>query len=365
MNATQYQKTIGVDLHKTSMTIVVLDQHGQQIEQKEIPTKCRNQIHDCFASYGLQSQVAVESVGFYHWFWNLVRPLVGKIVLADPAALAPFRVRKAKTDRNDARLLATLLRENRLPTAYVPSEPIRALRDLVRLRHSLARSLSCERGHLRWIGLKHNLPGPATLTSDRAQKWILAAEATLTPAHRVAARYRLNHILALERDVLDTDRAIHQALEADTDLLRQVSLIETIPGIGRLTAVTILTETGDITRFDHPNPLGAYAGLVPRVSQSGGPGAPAHHGHISKQGPPILRWVLQQAAWVAIRSDGQARRIHARISRRAGAKKAATALARKLLIYAWSVCRRGQPFRWPHPDAPNPETVPVAWSYQI
>lgn len=365
MNAMQYQKTVGVDLHKTSMTLVVLDEHGQQIEQKEISTKCRNQIRDCFASYGLLAQVAVESVGFYQWFWNLVRPLVGKLVLADPAGLAPFRVRKAKTDRHDAHLIASLLRDGKLPTAYVPAEPIRALRDLVRLRHSLARSLARERGHLRWIGLKHNLPGPRTLTSDRAQKWLLACEPILTPAHRVAARYRLNHILALERDVTDTDRALLKTLEADPELLRQVSLIETVPGIGRLTALTLLTETGDLTRFDHPNALGAYAGLVPRVSQTGGPGSPAHHGHISKQGPPILRWVLQQAAWVAIRHDPQARRIHNRISRKAGAKKAATALARKLLIYAWSVTRRGQPFRWPHPDAPQPETTPVAWNYEI
>jgi transposase len=78
-----------------------------------------------------------------------------------------------------------------------------------------------------------------------------------------------------------------------------------------------------------------------------------------------LRWVLQQAAWVAIRCDPEARRIYARIARRAGNKKAATALARKLLSYAWSVCRRGQPFVWPKPDTqPGPVPVPV-WSYDI
>src|ERR1041385_896023 len=142
MNETKWQRTIGVDLHKSSMTIVVLDEHGQLLEQKEIPTKCRNQIRDCFASYGLQAQVAVESVGFYHWFWNLVRPLVGKMILANPTALAPFRGRKAKTDRKDARLIAELLFQGRLPTAFVPSESIRTLRELLRHRHSLARALA-------------------------------------------------------------------------------------------------------------------------------------------------------------------------------------------------------------------------------
>jgi transposase len=77
-----------------------------------------------------------------------------------------------------------------------------------------------------------------------------------------------------------------------------------------------------------------------------------------------LRWVLQQAAWVAIRCDPNARRIYARIAKRAGSKKAATALARKLLSYAWSVCRQGHPFVWPYDRKTGSGPVPV-WSYDI
>jgi transposase len=353
-------KSIGVDLHKCSLTAVVLDEQGQLIEKKEIPTKCRNQIQEYFASYGASCQVAVESVGFYQWFWDLVRPLVGKLVLADPAALAAFRGRKAKTDFKDGLMAASLLHEDRLPMAYVPTEPIRQLRELVRLRHSMGRSLAAERRQLRWISLKNNLPGPSTLTSDRAQKWILAQEDKLSAVHRLAAQKRLNHILALERDLFDIHRAIDQAIEADPEILRPVRLFESIPGIGRLTAITILVETGDITRFKNIDQLSAYAGLAPRVSQSG---ETIHHGHISKQGPPIIRWVLQQAAWTAIRTSPEARRIFTRISKKAGSKKAATALARKLLSYAWSVARRGVPFHWP--GQPVPTELTDHWSYEI
>lgn len=79
-----------------------------------------------------------------------------------------------------------------------------------------------------------------------------------------------------------------------------------------------------------------------------------------------MRWVLQQAAWVAIRTDPQARRIYARIAKRAGSKKAATALARKLLSYAWSVCRQGRPFVWPNTEnqTSRAPAVPV-WSYDL
>ena len=76
-------KTIGVDLHKDSMTIAVLDENGQLERRETIPTKCRGRIVEFFVSYGLQCQVAVESVGFYVWFWDLVQPLVGRLELAN------------------------------------------------------------------------------------------------------------------------------------------------------------------------------------------------------------------------------------------------------------------------------------------
>jgi transposase len=354
-------KTIGVDLHKDSMTLVVLDEQAAVIRRDQLRTKCRNQIREWFASYGTDCQVAVESVGFYQWFWDLLQPVVGKLVLADPAALKPFRPPKqAKTDRKDAELLARLLCEGRLPSAYVPPRSLRYLRELVRHRHGTGRALALQRRGLRWTTLKLNLPGPKTLTSDATQKWLLSQADKFSPAQQFIARQRLDQILALERQVVDTDRLLDTAVAADPWLAHRVQLLESIPGIGRLVALTILVETGDITRFDHIDQLGAYAGLTPRVSQSADT---VHHGHISKMGPPVLRWVLTQAAWVAVRIDAQARRIWLRISRKAGQKRAIVALARKLLSYAWSVCRRQQPFHWP--DQPVPETATVGWAYAI
>jgi transposase len=354
-------KTIGVDLHKDSMTLVVLDEQGALIQRHTLPTKCRNKIREWFASCGPPCQVAVESVGFYQWFWDLVQPLVSTLVLADPAGLASKRPRKqAKTDRNDAELLARLLFEGRLPTAFVPPRALRPVRELVRHRHSVSRALALQRRCLRWISLKLNRPGPKNLTSDATQKWLLSQEAKFTPAQQFITRQRLDQIIALERQLTDTERRIDAAVDADPDLAQRVRLLESIPGIGRLVALTILVETGDLTRFANTNQLGAYAGLTPRVHQSS---TTVHHGHISKMGPPILRWVLQQAAWVAVRVDAHARRRWLRISRKAGPKRAIVAIARKLLIYAWSVCRRNQPFHWP--DQPVPEPAAVGWSYSI
>jgi transposase len=340
----KFSYSIGVDLHKDSMTIAVLDSNAKLVEKKKISTRCKNKVHEYFSSYGLQCQVAVESVGFYQWFWELVEPVVGKMFLADPAGVRAHAGRKSKTDRNDAHLLALLVYDQRIPTAYVPEEPIRSLRELVRLRHSISKGLASSRKGLRWVSLKTNLPGPKELTSDKAQKWIRAQEDKFSAATQLACRIHLDKIIGFERHLSDVERIIEKSILSLHEVKFIYGLLRSIPGIGPVSAATIIVETGDITRFDNINELSSYAGLCPKVSQSG---EKAHHGHISKMGPPHLRWVLQQAAWVAIREDQNARRIFNRISKKNGRKKAATAMARKLLVYAWSVCKKGKPFQWP------------------
>jgi transposase len=244
------QTTIGVDLHKCQLNTAVLDEGGRLVERRVMDTKCRKQIGEYFGSYGDRAQVAVESVGFYQWFWDLVRPRVGALHLADPAGVRAHAGRKAKTDRNDALLLATLLRDQRLPMAYVPREPVRQLREMVRHRHSVARALAGERRSLRWLALKNNLPGPTSFTSERAQKWLLSVEPKLSAVHRVAARQRLDHIIALERDVWDIEQEIDKMAEADP-----------LPGSIRVWASVVLPAVVAVRSAS--TPASAGAGLVP------------------------------------------------------------------------------------------------------
>lgn len=356
--------SIGVDLHKENLVLEVLDGLGATVERRTFATKCKNVIRDYFSSYGLQCQVAFESVGFYHWFWELVHPVVGKLSLADPVGVRAHAGRKAKTDRNDAHLIAQLLHEGRLPAAHVPDEPYASLRKLVRLRHSVARRLAGCRKALRWVCLRTNLPGPSVLTSDRAQKWLLAQDGRLSGTDRTAGRLHVDMIISMEHSLSDIERDIADFIGRHAGLRDRAALLKTIPGVGTVTAATIMAETSDILRFERAEEIASYAGLSPRISQSG---ETVRHGHISKMGPPLLRWTLQQAAWVAIRSCPEVRKIYCRISRKAGNKKAATAIARKLLVYAWSVCRRNKPFQWPgkQPEQAAKEKTTEGGCYQI
>ncbi len=105
----------------------------------------------------------------------------------------------------------------------------------------------------------------------------------------------------------------------------------TLPGVGQFTALVMLAEIGDVTRFGSARELASWAGLTPTVR---GSDLKVRHGHIPGQGPAWLRWVLNQAAQTARRSPDFAAAYPA-IARRRGKKIATIAIARKLLTRAW------------------------------
>ncbi len=114
------------------------------------------------------------------------------------------------------------------------------------------------------------------------------------------------------------------------------------PGVALVTAATVIAEIGDFQRFADAKAIGRYAGLNPRVFASGGK---QRIGHIAKTGSADLRWILQQAAWTAIRTDEHVRRVFLRIAKRSGHKAAAVAIARKLLTWMHSAVIKGEPYR--------------------
>ena len=111
----------------------------------------------------------------------------------------------------------------------------------------------------------------------------------------------------------------------------RVKVLRTLPGAGEFTALVMLAEIGDISRFGGAGQLASWAGLTPTVR---GSDRTVRHGHISKQGSAWLRWVMNQAAQTAKRSPEFAA-TYAAIAKRRGRKIATIAIARKLLTRAW------------------------------
>lgn len=332
---------VGIDLHKDTLTACVYCRCCGEHRWQKLACKCRSQIVAFFAALPRPHTVAIETVGFYRWLWETLEPIVDKLVLADATQARKLAGRRLKTDREDSFNVAELLAAGRLPTGYAPPLEVQLLRDATRHRNSFSRQHARVLCRVKSIMNANNRPGPARLESEGLIRYVKAQGEKLPPRH-VAMLWDCVDQLAL------TERQIDQAGRTIADLMRRDAfaktgqLLMTFPGVALVAAATILAEIGDFRRFGDAKAIGRYAGLNPKVFASGGK---QREGHIARTGSAHLRWILQQVAWTAIRTDENVKRIFLRIAKRAGRKAAAVAVARKLLTWMWAAIVKGQVYQ--------------------
>jgi transposase len=332
---------VGVDLHKDTLTACVFCGCCGEVSFQKLPCKCRGQVREYFAALPRPHTVAIESVGFYRWLWELLEPVVEKLVLADATQARALAGGRLKTDREDSLNIAELLSAGRLPTSYAPPLEVQLLRDITRHRNGFSRQQARILHRVKSIMNTNNRPGPARMRSDTLIRY-LKAQGPKLPARHVEMLWQCVDALALtERQMQQAERTIGEVVGRDS-FREVVEILVSFPGVARLTAATVIAEIGDFQRFPDAKAIGRYAGLNPRVFASGGK---QRMGHIAKTGPSDLRWILQQAAWTSIRCDEHVRRIFLRIAKRSGRKAAAVAIARKLLTWMWSAVTKGEVYR--------------------
>ena len=332
---------VGIDLHKDTLTACTLCRCCGEVSFQKIACKCRRKIIDYFAGLPRPHTVAIETVGFYRWLWEALEPVVENLVLADATQARALAGRRLKTDREDAFNIAELLAVGRLPTSYAPPLDVQLLRDVTRHRNGFSRQHARVLHRVKSIMNANNRPGPQRMQSDGLIRY-LKAQGTKLPTRHVDMLWNCVDQLALtERQIQEAERTIHEIVRREP-FRKTYTLLTSFPGVALVTAATIIAEVGDFRRFTYRKAIGRFAGLNPRIYASGGK---QRTGHIAKTGSPHLRWVLQQAAWTAIRTDDQIHYLFLRIAKRSGRKAAAVAIARKLLTWMWTAVCKGEPYR--------------------
>jgi transposase len=328
---------IGVDLHKDSMTVVGCNEKGEIFVKERIPCKCIGKIEEFFSQRQLQPcSVAVEAIGFYHWFFDLLEGKVEKLILANPVETRKYAWDQPKTDFRDATKLALLLcggefERNKSLTCFVPDKTLRTFRELTRHRHNLVRHHTSWVNSARRIFLKNNLAGPKALSAASLENFLNHWADRFSDHHKKFLYTISENLFYNERQIIETEREIEKFLQLERfQELREI--LTSIPGVGDMVAATLISEIGDFARFPIPEKLASYAGMVPKVWQSENT---IRYGKITKKGPKFVRRALIQAAWVSIREEGKPRRIFNRVVKRAGRKKAIVAVGRKLLFWSW------------------------------
>jgi transposase len=242
-----------------------------------------------------------------------------------------------KTDKVDARVLAELCRRDLVPALWVPPLEQRALREQLRRRMHLVRlrasAMNRIFGLLTQWGLRISLE---RLRAPDAME--LLADRGVDATWRRSIAEALAVIELLDERVAPLERELRKVAGADP----RVMLLKTIPGVGDLLGLTLASEIGDVARFPTPRKLVGYAGLAPRVNQSGDR---SRTGALSKAGSRTLRWAAVEAAHAAWRPSNPWHRHYTEIAKRAGKNPAKSAVARKVLTASWHILSREQPFK--------------------
>jgi transposase len=269
--------------------------------------------------------VAFEAAFGWGWLAGLLENYGFDTHLVHPLRCKAIASARLKNDKVDAATLAQLLRADLLPEAWIAPPQVRALRALLRHRIQLVRLRTLLGNRIHAIAADHGYDRPAGYWSGPGRRWLASLD--LPPASRQVIEDDLALIDALASPIAALDAQVRQRAKTEPG----VNVLTQLPGVGEFTALVILAEVGDITRFTSARKLASWAGLTPTVR---GSDRTVHHGHISKQGSAWLRWALGQAAQTAKRSPEFAAAYQA-IAARRGKQIATTAIARKLLTRAW------------------------------
>ncbi len=333
--------SVGIDLHKDTMTVCVYGLPSGEVSYRKIACKCREQIAAFFRDLPRPHVVAIEAVGFYRWLWELLEPIVQSLLLADATAARALAGRRLKTDREDALNIAELLAHSRLPVAYAPPAEVQELRDWTRRRNQLSRDHARVLHRVKSLMNLNNRPGPARLDAEGLVRYLKGQGDKLPARHRLFLWDNVDQLTLIERQMQRAEREIAELLQRPR-FQPAAEILATFPGVGMVTVATVLAEVGDFHRFTYRKAIARYAGLNPTVHASGGKN---RTGHIAKAGPPDLRWILQQAAWTAIRVEPPLKRMWLKIGRSAGKKAASVAVARKMLTWMWHAVCTSEPYR--------------------
>jgi len=315
---------VGIDVHRKRSQVAVVTEDGTVQLDKNVVNGSEPFLR-LIGDLPSGTPVAFEAAFGWSWLAGLLEDYGFESHLVHPLRCKAIASARLKNDKAGAAILARLLRAGLLPEAWIAPAKVRQLRALLRHRIGLVRLGTSLRNRIHAVAADHGYDRSASYWTGPGRGWLAGLD--LPPASREIVTDGLTVIDGLAPLTGRIDGELHQHATADP----RVKVLKTLPGAGEFTALVMLAEIGDITRFGSARKLASWAGLTPTVR---GSDLTVRHGHISKQGSAGLRWALNQAAQTAKRSPEFAA-TYAAISGRRGKKIATIAIARKLLTRAW------------------------------
>ena len=315
---------IGVDYHPSFQQIAFVETETGEFQERRLTHREEaEKFYRDLASSGGKVRVGMEASGQGRWFERLLGELNIELWIGDASEIRAKRVRKKKTDREDARHILRLLLEDRFPRIWVPSWDNRDVRQLLWHRHRMVQMRTRIMNQLQAVALNEGLRCKKRLWREKGRQQLESF-----PLAPWASRRRSALLQLLDR-LNPTIAELTQVIEQEVEKYPAAQRLMTHPGVGALTALAFVLIIGEVERFGCGKQIASYVGLVPTEESSG---ESRRLGHISKQGSGLLRFFLVEAAQVTVRSDPEWRSKYFHLAMRRGRKIAKVAMARRLAV---------------------------------
>jgi transposase len=322
---------IGVDFHPEFQQIAMVDTETGELQERRLqhPKEVESFYRE-LAKRSAQVRVGMEASGHGRWFERLMGELQIELWIGDAAEIRTKRVRKQKTDRQDAQLILKLMLKDDFPKIWVPSWENRDLRQLLWHRHRMVQARTRIMNQLQAVALNEGLRCKKRLWRSERQRL------ESFPLAPWASRRRRDLLELLDR-LNPTIAELNLAVEQEVEKFPEAQRLATHPGVGPLTALAFVLIIGEAERFPCGKQLASYLGLIPLEDSSGNR---RRLGHITKQGSSILRFLLVEAAQVTVRSLPEWRSRYFHLMMRRGRKIAKVAMARRLAVSLYWMMRQ-------------------------
>lgn len=328
---------VGLDVHKGFCQAAFLDNEGKLVKDERFENTASGLLE--LAQATKDSEVVMEaSSSSMHVYDILVDTC--KVKVAHPLKVKAIASARIKTDKIDARILAHLLRADLIPESYVPSKQHRQARLVVRHRASLVSVRTQIKNKIHAVLTREGVAIPPFRNKFGKKGMLFLQSVQLEEAQRASLDSLIAVLEVMNKQIKEADKRVQEYASQD----KYAKILVTHIGVGHLTALAASSEICDISRFPTHKKLCSYFGLVPSVYQSGNTD---RKGHITKQGSNMMRMLLVQCAWSAVKHSGYFRKKYNKLKKRTGKNKAIVAIARTIAVDMYFMLVRNEEYKEP------------------
>ena len=333
------RRYVALDIHKHYCVVAAVGREGRVVLQ---PVRVEHVDLEGWLKKNLDpsDHVVIESTTNAWHVYDLLEPLVERVLVANPIRVKQIACARVKTDIRDTLILARLLAANLVPTVWVPPLHVRQLRQLLSQRRQLVET------HTQIVNRMHSVAHRHHLKHERGKRFnekntAWQKDQILSSVEQFQLALEMENRAYIEKQIAKIGKQVVK-ISRQKPWADSLLYLMQLPGFGVITGMTVLAAIGDISRFETCRKLASYSGLTPGLEQSGtknrGKG-------ITQEGRKELRWAMVEVAQRAVKSDPLWKRRLQELQHRMHRNQAIVAIAHRLLELVWHVLTRHQPYR--------------------